>query len=140
MNENLSDEQKAEYAGMVLAYAYHCKRCNYLWLPKNAELGRDHYLERALSWRPKSCARCKSKQWNQERRRDRISPPIKLAMWVKEVFDIGRKEGIFDSEIIKEIKVKTSDNSYSKKQVNAAIAEYMSGELSYLSLLAPDSG
>ena len=56
-----------------------------------------------------------------------MSPPLKLAMWVKEVFDIGRKEGIFDSEIIKEIKAKASDNSYSKKQVNAASSGYMSG-------------
>jgi hypothetical protein len=61
-------------SGLVSVYAYHCERCNYVWLPRdfdfnnfyldnndNADInrGRDLFSRKP----PKSCARCKSRSW-----------------------------------------------------------------------------
>jgi hypothetical protein len=60
--------------GIVVTLVYHCKRCNYLWLPKDFdafsdEIGLvDEYLKKMVP--PKACARCKSKYWNQSPRRN----------------------------------------------------------------------
>ena len=72
-------ERKKRYAllkklGIVVTLVYHCKRCNYLWLPKDFdaffdEIGlADEYLKKMVP--PKACARCKSKYWNQSPRRN----------------------------------------------------------------------
>jgi hypothetical protein len=49
--------------GLERVYAYHCSRCNYVWLPKDYDFIIDD--SEALFRRdpPKACARCKSKQW-----------------------------------------------------------------------------
>jgi hypothetical protein len=61
---------------IVAAWCYHCKRCNYIWFPKDytgydtfgdrGEIIDNGILDRDP---PKSCARCKSKYWNQYPRR-----------------------------------------------------------------------
>ena len=65
--------------GLVIAYAYHCQRCNYLWFPKDfdavfssATSGGLNLIHRTP---PKACARCKSKYWNSpfKRKTDRTS-------------------------------------------------------------------
>jgi len=54
--------------GLVITFAYNCNKCNYTWLPRDFDAktsdplnaGGNIIRERP----PKSCARCKSKQWN----------------------------------------------------------------------------
>jgi hypothetical protein len=54
--------------GLVKTFAYHCNRCNYTWLPKDFDAITSDPLEAGSNIireiPPKSCARCKSKQWN----------------------------------------------------------------------------
>jgi len=47
--------------GLYAVLAYHCKRCNYLWFPRDYEISEKNIIEITP---PKSCARCKSKYWN----------------------------------------------------------------------------
>lgn len=54
--------------GVVVTYAYHCQRCNYLWFPKdfdaifsNATSGGLNLIHKSP---PKACARCKNRYWN----------------------------------------------------------------------------
>lgn len=67
-------EEKASELGLINIWAYHCNRCNHVWLPKNFDYdkyesyrkdGRWAYHGQDLFFRepPKSCARCKSKYW-----------------------------------------------------------------------------
>ena len=59
--------------GLIITYAYHCQRCNYVWLPKNfdavfssATSGGLNLIRRKS---PKACARCKNKYWNSPTKR-----------------------------------------------------------------------
>ena len=69
-------ENRAVDKSIVAAWCYHCKRCNYIWFPKDYG-GYDTFGERGEIIDngildcdpPKSCARCKSKYWNQYPRR-----------------------------------------------------------------------
>jgi hypothetical protein len=54
--------------GISKTWAYHCTRCNYVWLPKDFDLVNDDDLLNREP--PKACARCKSKQWKDLRRRN----------------------------------------------------------------------
>jgi hypothetical protein len=60
--------KKLRKRGLVKTYAYHCTHCNYVWLPKDFDaitsdpLNADENIIREIP--PRSCARCKSKQWN----------------------------------------------------------------------------
>jgi hypothetical protein len=68
-------EDKAYRLGLVNIWAYHCNRCNYVWLPRNFDYARSKWQIKDLpGWNdfgqdliaaepPKSCARCKSKYW-----------------------------------------------------------------------------
>src|SRR5215475_9569414 len=76
INKRVSNEieitNKAWEMGLVNVYAYHCFRCNYTWLPKdfdfNWRCGNNKWDDwgQDLLYRqpPKSCARCKSRSWN----------------------------------------------------------------------------
>ena len=71
-------QAKAGKLGLTNVWAYHCNRCNYVWLPKDFDMAHDRVeMEKRkmefvadfgedLFYRkpPKSCARCKSKYWN----------------------------------------------------------------------------
>ena len=52
--------------GLYAVLAYHCKRCNYLWFPRDYEISEKNIIEITP---PKSCARCKSKYWNKKPQR-----------------------------------------------------------------------
>lgn len=75
----LSEEEKdAEYIrlnSLINTLAYHCKHCNYVWLPRDYDYEHDNIIRMKA---PKSCARCKSKQWNQERINGRMFAPKAL--------------------------------------------------------------
>jgi hypothetical protein len=56
---------------LVAIWAYYCKRCNYVWLPKDFDVsmgqngvakGGKDLLDRQP---PKCCARCKSRSWQE---------------------------------------------------------------------------
>ena len=65
-------EEKSLLMSMVHVYAYHCKRCNYVWLSKDFDYHtRPSFVENneKVKWKysghdllyrqpPKSCARC----------------------------------------------------------------------------------
>lgn len=67
--------------GLVQTYAYYCERCHYTWLPRSDSLflvSENKHLEQKYNGQdllrrepPKSCARCKSKQWRLPRQRQR---------------------------------------------------------------------
>ena len=72
-------EDRGYELGLTRTYAYHCKRCNYLWFPKDFDadnqisnrgegiffVGQNiFYLEP-----PKACARCKSRYWREDPKR-----------------------------------------------------------------------
>ena len=52
--------------GLKAVLAYHCKRCNYLWFPRDYEISEKNIIQITP---PKSCARCKSKYWNKKPQR-----------------------------------------------------------------------
>ena len=52
--------------GLKAVLAYHCKRCNYLWFPRDYEFVEKNIIQITP---PKSCARCKSKYWNRKPQR-----------------------------------------------------------------------
>jgi hypothetical protein len=65
-------ENMASELGLVEIHAYHCSRCNYVWLPRDFDFNfnlrnnkTDGYWGHDLFFRepPKSCARCKSRSW-----------------------------------------------------------------------------
>jgi hypothetical protein len=60
--------KKIRKRGLIITEAYHCQRCNYVWLPKDfsVKLISDYTTDDGLMNRtgPKACARCKSKYWN----------------------------------------------------------------------------
>jgi hypothetical protein len=68
--------EKASELGLVQVWAYHCQRCNHVWLPKDFDIGfhismlkpgqKNIGEDLVFSDRehPKACARCKSKYWN----------------------------------------------------------------------------
>ena len=56
--------QRTVKLGLMKTYAYHCNRCDYLWFPRDYEYEHDDIMKMKP---PKSCARCKSKLWRQER-------------------------------------------------------------------------
>jgi hypothetical protein len=56
-------EKKAADMGMIRSYAYHCNRCNYVWFPKDYDYRPTSPILEMTP--PKSCARCKSRSWNQ---------------------------------------------------------------------------
>lgn len=67
-------ENMATELGLVEIHAYHCCRCNHVWLPKDFDLNcnlhndkTDGYKGHDLFFRepPKSCARCKSRSWRE---------------------------------------------------------------------------
>lgn len=66
--------------GFKTTIVYHCNRCDYLWFPKDFDtVYKDPYLRDIFNLPPpKGCARCKSKQWNQPRKRKR-GPSIPIA-------------------------------------------------------------
>ena len=58
---------------IVAAWCYYCKRCNYIWFPKDHSgyqtySGKNEIIDNGILNRdpPKSCARCKSKYWNKD--------------------------------------------------------------------------
>jgi hypothetical protein len=68
-------EDRAAERGLTQVWAYHCQRCNYVWLPRDFDLawygepkahpeatkrGQDLLFREP----PKVCARCKSRYWN----------------------------------------------------------------------------
>lgn len=61
-------KKKMREKGIVLVDAYHCQRCDYVWLPRDFSIGGTYNVisdDRLLRMTPpKVCARCKSKQWN----------------------------------------------------------------------------
>ncbi|HJT48177.1 MAG TPA: hypothetical protein VJ729_08325 [Nitrososphaeraceae archaeon] len=66
------DDDNAAQKGMVAVWAYHCIRCNYVWLPKDYDFGTERTEDREA---PKSCAKCKSKYWNSYPRDDLKGKP-----------------------------------------------------------------
>jgi hypothetical protein len=60
--------------GLVVTYAYHCQRCNYLWFPKDFDAVLSSATSGGLNLihkiPPKACARCKSKYWNSPPKRN----------------------------------------------------------------------
>jgi hypothetical protein len=52
--------------GLKAVLAYYCKRCHYLWFPRDYEIVEKNIIEITP---PKSCARCKSKYWNKKPQR-----------------------------------------------------------------------
>jgi len=71
--ENYREDMAHEF-GLTEIYAYHCQRCNYVWLPKDFDFNRhlfnkktDGFWGHDLFFRepPKSCARCKSRSWKE---------------------------------------------------------------------------
>jgi len=52
--------------GMMAVLAYHCKRCDYLWFPRDYSIVEKNIIDIPP---PKSCARCKSKYWNKKPQR-----------------------------------------------------------------------
>lgn len=52
--------------GLKAVLAYHCRRCQYLWFPRDYEIVEKNIIEITP---PKSCARCKSKYWNKKPQR-----------------------------------------------------------------------
>jgi len=72
LGEPVYRENMANELGLVEIHAYHCIRCNYVWLPRDFDLNfnlrndkTDGYYGHDLFFRepPKSCARCKSRSW-----------------------------------------------------------------------------
>ena len=59
-------------AGLKLTLAYHCNRCDYQWFPKDFDNPSLNIFDLLP---PKSCARCKSRQWDKPRKRK--ATPIK---------------------------------------------------------------
>ena len=65
--ENERKRKKLRKKGLVITFAYNCNKCNYTWLPKDFDaitsdpLNAGNNIIREAP--PKSCARCKSKQW-----------------------------------------------------------------------------
>jgi hypothetical protein len=51
--------------GLRHMFAYSCKRCNHMWFPRGFNPMGNILLKKP----PKSCARCKSKQWNSDPKR-----------------------------------------------------------------------
>ncbi|MGH9982056.1 MAG: hypothetical protein ACRD6U_10945 [Nitrososphaeraceae archaeon] len=66
------DEKKAMDKNIVAAWCYYCKRCHYIWFPKDHSgyqtYSREKIIDEGILDRapPKSCARCKSKYWNKD--------------------------------------------------------------------------
>ena len=74
------DDELQYEKGLINIFAYHCKRCNYVWIPKDLDvqinLDNQHITNKDArkSWKrymldrepPKCCARCKTKSWNVE--------------------------------------------------------------------------
>ena len=63
---------------VVNVFAYKCSRCGYIWIPRDTDLFEygGSSFEHADSYtihkiRPKCCARCKSKVWDQSPKRKR---------------------------------------------------------------------
>lgn len=49
----------------ILVWAYHCLRCNYVWLHQDIDI--DFRGKDIENYWPKSCARCKSRYWDKAR-------------------------------------------------------------------------
>ena len=92
--------EMAEERGLVETYAYHCNKCNYVWLPRDFD--RLFYTQNTqlkdwgedLLYRdaPKSCARCKSRQGKDiipQRKLKSNSPALKI----KPIKDMVEKYG-----------------------------------------------
>lgn len=70
-NSSSSEDKAIADLGLWKVWAYHCIRCKYVWFPRYAEF--QHVTNEAIMFNlepPKSCARCKSKYWNQIPRRE----------------------------------------------------------------------
>ena len=63
-------ENKAAELGLWQVWAYHCMRCNYVWLPRDVDFSLYHEDYMFNTEPPKSCARCKSKYWNKVPQRE----------------------------------------------------------------------
>jgi hypothetical protein len=120
-----TEEQKADFKRILSleeTLAYHCKRCNYLWLPKDYDFEHDDIMEMKP---PKSCARCKSKYWRDERvRRGPISqwPSGPIVDWATKIFAEGHKNGQNDREIAKSVIAYGRENNWSNLQISEALA------------------
>jgi hypothetical protein len=102
--ENYAEDKAYEF-GLVNVYAYHCRRCNYTWLPKDfdfnwrepfkGEMSKWLYWGQDLFFRepPKVCARCKSKSWRKvfPQRKLKLHPIFKGEDWIDEdkINDVG---------------------------------------------------
>jgi hypothetical protein len=62
-------DEKAHKLGLHQMWAYRCMRCNYVWFPRDFDPMSMDGNELVQREPPKSCARCKSKQWNDLHRR-----------------------------------------------------------------------
>jgi hypothetical protein len=106
---------------MVETLAYHCKRCNYLWLPQGY-----NYEDDILKFNPPhSCARCKSKYWRQDRvnREPTVLPPFinPLNKWAEEAVKIGRKEGLDDRTIATSIAEYGRKGNHSNSEISGVL-------------------
>jgi hypothetical protein len=119
------EELDAQTHSMVNTLAYHCKRCNYLWLPKDYEFRPDNGVKHLLKYMPNSCARCKSKYWRQERvnREPIVLPPFinPLNKWAEGVVKMGRKEGYDDRRIATLIVEYGRKGNYSNSQISGVL-------------------
>ncbi len=131
MTYKITKRKAAELKSLVKTWAYHCKRCNYVWLPKDYEYGEEDDLT-DRGGRPSACARCKSKYWADDRVNRNImtiSPEIREAMiplspldkWVKEVVEEGRKDGLSDRTIAKTIRTYGRERNFTNHQISEAL-------------------
>ena len=67
-NDSIEKENEAAEIGLRQVWVYRCNRCNYHWLPRDIDLLDEEALFNIKP--PKSCARCKSKYWNQTPQRN----------------------------------------------------------------------
>lgn len=90
-------EDKAFELGLINIWAYHCKRCNYVWLPKDFDFDKKEPFRKNSKWgiwgqdlffrdSPKSCARCKSKSWKNQwmKRKSKSAIVDDETGWIKE--------------------------------------------------------
>ena len=129
MTYRIGKRKAAVLKSLVKTWAYHCKRCNYVWLPKNYEYGEDDDLTDRV--RPSACARCKSKYWSDDRVNSNLAtmPPKILEMmplspldkWAKEVVEQGRKDGLSDRTIANTIRVYARNRKASNHDISQAL-------------------
>ena len=81
-------KNKAAELGLVNVWAYHCMRCNYVWFPRflSDYLYIDYEELLFNEEPPKSCARCKTKYWNEVPRRETKKKKRVLLIKIKIIF------------------------------------------------------